>query len=95
MNRLPHTPGSPNYRQVLRGYLRLHLLTVEGRDESRDAADVRDSLDLPWRALSADERERVQRLSADLFSVSNPTQDGPEEMNRQAQPKPKPAEAGK
>lgn len=85
MTRNMQTPGSPNYRQVLRGYLRLHQLTALDRDESLDADAVRDSLDLPWRALTADERTRVQGLSADLFSISEPIADGSKEMNPQAQ----------
>lgn len=79
-----HTQDNPNYGQVLRGYLRLHQLEVEGRDESVDADSVRDSLDVPWRALSADERERVQGLSTDLFSISKPPA-GLEEYSPQAQ----------
>ncbi len=85
MIRPPQSLGSPNYRQVLRGYLRLHELTVEGRDESQDADAVRDSLDLPWHALTTGERERVQGLSADLFSISEPIAGSPKEMNPQAQ----------
>jgi tetratricopeptide (TPR) repeat protein len=50
-----------------------------------DAEAVRDSLDLPWRALTADEKKRVQGLSTDLFSISEPIADGPKEMNSQAQ----------
>jgi tetratricopeptide (TPR) repeat protein len=85
MTRPAQSLGNPNYRQVLRGYLRLHQLTVEGRDETQDADAVRDSLDLPWRALTEDEKERVQGLSDDLFSISEPIAAGPYEMNAQAQ----------
>lgn len=85
MKRPLSVPVSPNYRQVLRGYLRLHQLTVEGRDESPDADAVRDSLDLPWRALGRAERERVQGLSADLFNISEPISDSPQEMPPHAQ----------
>ena len=87
MTRPRKIPESQNYRQVVRGYLRLHQLTVEGRDESPDADAVRDSLDRPWRALTDVERDRVQGLSADLFAVSESTPGQPLEMNRQAQQK--------
>ena len=85
MTRPPNTPGSPNFRQVLRGYLRLHQLMIEGRDELPDADAVRDSLDLPWRVLTEAERERIQGLSADLFDISEPIASGPRDMNPQAQ----------
>lgn len=81
----PNSFGSPNYRQVLHCYLRLHQLTVEGRDESPDADTIRDSLDLLWRALSEAERGSVQGLSADLFDISEPSAGGPREMPLQAQ----------
>lgn len=85
MTRQPNAPPSPNFLQVLRGYLRLHQLTVEGRDESPDADAVRDSLDLPWRALTETEKQRIQGLSADLFAISDPMEDGSMQMNAQAQ----------
>ena len=85
MTRPPNNPSSQNYRQVLRGYLRLHQLTVEGRDESPDADAVRDSLDLPWRALTDTERGGIQGLSADLYDISELIAGGPREMNPQAQ----------
>jgi len=80
-----HAPGNSNYRQVLRGYLRLHQLTVERRDESVEADAVRDALDLPWHALTVAEKERVQGLSADLFEISEPTGGVAQGTNPQAQ----------
>ena len=85
MNQPSNTPGHSNYRQAICGYLRLHQLTVEGRDDSVEADAVRDSLDLPWRALAEGERMRVQGLSADLFSVSEPLAHASGEMNALAQ----------
>lgn len=85
MTRPPTTTGNLNFRQVIRGFLQLHQFTVEGRDESPEADAVRDSLDLPWRALTETERDRVQGLSADLFAISDPMEGGPREMNPQAQ----------
>lgn len=81
----PNSPSSQHYRQVVRGFLRLHQLTAEGRDESPDADAVRDSLDLPWRALTENEKEKIQGLSADLFAITDPIAGGALETNPQAQ----------
>jgi hypothetical protein len=72
--------GSQEYRQVVRGYLRLHQLDVEGRDESPEADLVRDSLDLPWQSLTDREKERIQGLSADLFDLGEPATDVLQEL---------------
>ena len=85
MTRPPYTPISQNYRQVLEGYLRLHQLTVAGRDESPEADAVRDSLDLPWRLLTEADREQVQGLSADLFEINDPIEAAHLEMSPEAQ----------
>ena len=77
--------SNQNFRQVIRGYLRLHQLTVEGRDESVEADAIRDSLDLPWRVLNETEKNRVQGLSIDLFAISDPSENVPMAMNPQAQ----------
>ena len=85
MTRPPSPPVSQNYRHVLQGYLRLHQLTVEGRDESPEADAVRDSLDRPWRLLTDAEREQVQGLSVDLFEIDNPIEGAHLEMSPDAQ----------
>jgi len=85
MTHLQNTLGSPNFRQVIRGYLQLHQLTVEGRDESAEADIVRDSLDLPWHALTESDKQLVQGLSVDLFDISEPTTSNTQVMNAQSQ----------
>ena len=47
----------------------LHLLTIEGRDESEAADQVREAMEAPWRQLSSEERARLEGLSADLYSI--------------------------
>jgi tetratricopeptide (TPR) repeat protein len=76
---------SPNYRAVVRGIRELHRLMVESRDESPEADVVRDTIDGPWEALSEAERKRVSGLSEDLYSISDPPDQGPQAMNPQAQ----------
>lgn len=52
------------------GLLReLHLLTIEGRDESEGADQIREAMEAPWRQLSSEERTRLEGLSADLYSI--------------------------
>lgn len=55
-----------SYRRVVRGYLRLHQLEVEGKHDSADADDVRDVIDASWESLTHDERTAIQLLSAEL-----------------------------
>ena len=72
------------YLQSLRGLLRLHALSEAGEDESPAADAVRESLEYPWYALSEVEKERINGLSEDLYSISeNSDQSLP--MNPQAQ----------
>ena len=52
------------------GLLReLHLLTVEGKDETDEADRIRDAMDGPWGQLNSEERARLRGLSADLYSI--------------------------
>ena len=75
---------SPNYLAVVRGIRELHRLTLSGLDESAMADAVRDATDGPWNALSEVERERADGLSEDLYSISDPSVNGPGETNPQA-----------
>jgi tetratricopeptide (TPR) repeat protein len=43
-----------------------------GLDETAEADALRDSLDAPWHLLTEEERERINGLSADLYSLSDP-----------------------
>ncbi len=68
---------SSDYRVIVRGIRELHRLTLEGMDESPEADAVRDAMDTPWEALSESERMRVNGLSADLYSISDPPYSDP------------------
>ena len=61
---------SNGFLHVANGYLRLHQLEREGRAETPEADDLRDSLDKPWYQLSEEECERIQGLSSDLYSIN-------------------------
>jgi tetratricopeptide (TPR) repeat protein len=75
---------SPSYLAVIDGIRKLHRLTLDGQDESPLADAIRDSIDGPWEALSEAERKRVSGLSEDLYSISDPSEQGPQVMNPQA-----------
>jgi hypothetical protein len=77
---------SPNYLAVARGIRALHVLALDGRDDSPEAEAIRDESDGPWEALSETERRRISGLSEDLYAVSEPAREA-EEMNPQAQEK--------
>jgi tetratricopeptide (TPR) repeat protein len=81
-------PQSPAYQEVVRGLLRMHKYTVDGQDESDEADALRELMEEPWQRLSAVERERITRLSKDLYTVSGTlSAQPPEPMNHQAQGK--------
>ncbi len=61
-----------NFKIAVRGLIALHRLDREGRDESREAELIRDSLDKPQRLFDQIERVRFQWLSEDLYSISDP-----------------------
>lgn len=65
--------GSSSFLSVAAGFVSLHRMIQEGRDEGPEADAVRDALDVPLRALSPVEKERAQWLSDDLYSVSEPS----------------------
>lgn len=78
--------GGSSFKLVVRGLLALHQLIKEGKDDSAEAESVRDALDAPLKALNRTEKERVQWLSEDLYSVSEPpAATTRKEMNPQAQ----------
>jgi tetratricopeptide (TPR) repeat protein len=66
---------SPNYLQHIRGLHRLHALTLINQDDSPEADEVRDGLDLTWYNLSETEQARIKGLSEDLYSISDPPQE--------------------
>jgi len=76
---------SPSYLAVSRGVRELHRLVLSGLDESPAADAIRDATDSPWEALSEVERRRASGLSDDLYSISDPPDEGPRQLNPQAQ----------
>ena len=77
---------SPSYLESIRGLHRLHALALEGRNDSPEADAIRDGLERPWYDLSAIEQERIEGLSEDLYSISDPPQE-PLTSNPQVQRK--------
>jgi tetratricopeptide (TPR) repeat protein len=63
----------------------LHLLTITGKDESKEAEAVRDAMDVPWEGLSETERKRASGLSEDLYSISDAPAGHTQQINAQAQ----------
>jgi tetratricopeptide (TPR) repeat protein len=84
MNPRPLTM-SANYLVTVRGLRELHRLTVTGRQDSPEADAVRDATDLPWQALTEVEKKRLSGLSEDLYSITDPRQAAPRELNPQVQ----------
>jgi tetratricopeptide (TPR) repeat protein len=77
---------NPSYLQYIRSLRELHALTMAGRDESPEADAIRDGMDHPWYDLSETEQERINGLSADLYSISD-TPKEPQPTNPQVQRK--------
>ena len=69
---------SLNYISVVRGIRELHKLIAAGQEDSPAADAVRDATDRPWEALTEIERKRVENLSEDLYSITDPTVDARE-----------------
>lgn len=82
-----HIPfGSKSFGQVAKGHVAIHSMIRAGTDESLEAELVRDSLDSPYKVLTAVERERARWLSEDLYSIGDPPDvNTPKELNPQAQ----------
>src|SRR5438132_11477626 len=84
---MPANPkfGSPSFKRVAKGLVELHRLIRDGKDDSPEAESVRDALDAPLNGLNRIEDERVQWLSEELYSVSQPPAVSTQkEMNFQA-----------
>lgn len=84
MNPRPLTM-SANYLATVRGLRELHRLAVTGRQDSPEADAVRDATDAPWEALTESEKRRISGLSEDLYSITDPRETSPREMNPQVQ----------
>lgn len=48
----------------------LHTLMIEGKGESAEADSIRDAMDAPWYALTAEEQDRLRGLSEDLYALA-------------------------
>ncbi len=84
------SPASKDcHKEYVRLLRQLHQLLVEGEGESCEADDVRDQMDLPWESLSAEQREQVGGLIADLNGVRRgpvPSPKSKEELLREELP---------
>jgi len=59
--------GNPDYRAYERLLRKVHRLIAEGQGDSADADALREQMELPARALSAEEMAQLDGLSADLY----------------------------
>jgi hypothetical protein len=64
----------------------LHKLALQGQNDSAFADEIRDGLERIWHDLSAIEQDRIDGLSEDLYSISDPLQE-PLPTNPQVQRK--------
>lgn len=79
-------PQSPAYQKVVRGLLRLHRYTVEGKDRTEEYHETCAAMESFWGKLTPAENERLSGLSQDLYSVSDPSTGQPREpMSGEAQ----------
>ncbi len=62
---------SPDYLASVRGLRELHRLIARGEGEAPQCDALRDSLEAPWYRMTEAEKERVNHLSADLYSISD------------------------
>jgi len=67
------TQDKLSYQKVLDGLLRMHELSAAGEQETEEIKQLREAIDEPYSALSAEEREIIEGLSTDLFDVENIT----------------------
>lgn len=67
-------PAQSAFRTYLNGVVRLHSLARAKLDETEEADEVRDSLDLPWTELTEEERAAVRALSEDLYLLADPVE---------------------
>jgi len=66
----PAKIGTAKVKAYIRMLLPLHVLCMEGKEQSAEADKLRDSMDAPWYALSADEQDFAEMVSSDLFMLS-------------------------
>lgn len=66
---MTHFRGNPAYTECVRLLIELHLLMKAGESESPAADRVRDLLEQRWPGLEVTEVERVEDMSADLYTL--------------------------
>jgi hypothetical protein len=75
--------GIPShYQESVRLLRELHLLMAEGKSETDEADQVRDLMDDHWYQMSPEEIRRVEGLSADLDTLTDPPPP-PRQLTRQ------------
>jgi tetratricopeptide (TPR) repeat protein len=65
----PEFEENANYRQYLELLRHLHLAMSSDPVDEIHADEIRDQMDAPWRGLSVAEIDRLDGLSADLYSL--------------------------
>src|SRR4051794_25408915 len=65
----PRFMDNPEYVKYVGLLKQLHRMIATGKGDSDEADALRDEMDGPWSALSADEIARINRLGADLYTL--------------------------
>jgi tetratricopeptide (TPR) repeat protein len=66
---MPEFEQNDNYRQYVELLRQLHAVMASDHPDEAHADAIRDQMDGPWRGLGSAEIDRVQGLSADLYSL--------------------------
>ena len=78
---------SPSYQAELSALLRMHQLSLDGKEESEEADLVRESANDYWNDLSKPEKDRLTGLSKNLYEISDGPAQPREPMSPQTQGK--------
>ena len=70
MSDKPNTP-SQAVLESARLLRELHLLFLQGKDQSKEADAIRDDMESPWYGMTPDEQERIGGLSEDLYALAD------------------------
>jgi hypothetical protein len=60
------TSSNGYYRHYLRDMIRVYFFYDQGKFESQEADDLRDSMEEPWFKLTDEEQKRIRGLALDL-----------------------------
>ena len=63
---------SEAYRKNFDFTIKLHELLAQDKGDSDEADAIRDEMDRPWQDMSPDEKRIVNRLSGDLYTITDP-----------------------